>query len=367
MKNHFLHIFLSVASVAALLSCTREVVLSEDAVSDVPIQINTKSGEDKIDLPFRLYFVRSNMFSQIGTEHYSPYFEHYFESMETYNLDKGRFNTNKFYPANYNNVYVSGFAPAMKEDNGDVDNAFDDTVNHGGLLDMTDHHKRVRVNYGSAEYDNSKWAGIAVAGPVVGNTLDPISASEDDVLKFHYATIRVSFRAYKTVNMQNLGIRNVRVIVRPQNVPVSLMWNSNLGAYLPAGDGSRTMEIGLKNNTDNNVILPDIDQNKITNYYYVCREHQDVVVPHMIVNLAVEYYDVNSDNLLSKRLYENVEIPLRDNGGNPVSNVKPGDSYLVTIVFDQDSFEIKGEMEDWQDGGNFNIPVVNPVNHADSQ
>ena len=55
---------------------------------------------------------------------------------------------------------------------------------------------------------------------------------------------------------------------------------------------------------------------------------------------------------------EELEIPLRDTNGQPVVGVEPGESYLVTVTFDQDEFLITAIQQDWEQGGKIPIPIV---------
>lgn len=320
--------------------------------------------------PCKVVMHRSSSLSKIGTSGYKPYFETWFDSIDTWNPSVAKFNTQTAYPSNYDYVTMSGFAPAMENDHGNSPDSED-----GWLLDMTDNYSRIRVNYGSEEYDNSVWEGIAVAGPQVGSSISPYT-DESDALDFHFAAFRVKFRAICSENMTNLGVMDAHVIISPEYVPVSMEWDSNAGTYAPTGNGVRELDALLipKNQNLENIISHDTGDGKPqyaeTDYLYLCKPNSSYVLSALHINLSLTYsrdldtYEESTrfpGRFGTKFGSEDVSVSLNTSEGVPVSSILPGQSYVVTIIFDQDSFTLIGESEDWEDGGNVIIPVPNPV------
>lgn len=376
----------------AMTACVEKIQGPSQAGS---MSLSVKSGGSVYEnLPYRLIFISSSKNEQVGTSGFTPYFEHWFNDDEMdeykYNVQKpndGKYQTGKNYPENYDYVYVSGFAPAAESDDGA---AVAPDFSDGRLLDLCNNYKYVEVNYDNKEYggydgaeydgliyDNGKWEGIASAGPVIGNMLNPFDGEEDE-LKFQHSTFRVRFRAIKSSKMTHLGVQQVDVVVSPQYTPYRLQWDSQALSYFAAGDENvMPYGYGVTLLNEENVPFLYFEKNVFeesnfcrSDYIYFCKENNSQPLPKLHLNLRVVYNSDTDKYGDATRFVKNygvlfgeddVAIDLYDEAGNPVDDIAPGQSYLVTIVLDQDSFSLIGHQEDWQDGGNIVIPVPNPV------
>lgn len=344
----------------AYAGCTsgREEVPGEAPAMSIFTKAPASPLESGTDSPCRVVFIRKDRFGDVGGQGFKPFHEAWFSSMNTYSVANGRYNTMQSYPANNSYVYVSGYAPA------------DEHETSGSLLRMNSTYDNVEVNY-EGDYDNSVWAGIAVADPVRGNAINPF-INDDQVLEFHYATIRLRFRAWKAETMDNVGVYNVKVGIRPEHVPVSLKWDSYVGGYTPQGDGATAMNLDVKRsgNTLGQMYFKEDESNMNwaggdeSHYFYVCRDRKDITVGRLMFDISADYTtDLNYADESKKTHVSKVNVPvyLQDHVDGDVVNILPGDSYLITIIFDLDTFTLVAEEEDWEDGGQLVIPVPNPV------
>lgn len=351
-------------SLLAMVSCNRMDRPQDNFISVSTLA--TKAGPAS-EWPCKVVMHRSTVLDNIGHSGYKPYFETWFESIGTWDPSVGKFNTQTAYPSNYDYVTMSGFAPAMQNDHG---NSQDSEA--GWLLDMYDNYRSIRVNYGSAGYDNSVWENIAIAGPQVGSSISPYK-DERDALDFNYATFRVKFRAICSQNMTNLGVVNAYVEISPDYVPVSIDWHPETGSYYPTGDGNTEIRALLKPDNQDNIIGHDLGHGEpdyaVTDYIYLCKPDSRLALSSLHINLSLQYstdLETYEDSTRfpgqfgTKYGREDVSVPLKTSEGVDVTSILPGQSYVVTIVFDQDSFTLIGEIEDWEDGGNVIIPVPNP-------
>lgn len=105
-------------------------------------------------------------------------------------------------------------------------------------------------------------------------------------------------------------------------------------------------------------------------YIYFCKENNTQPLPKLHLNVSVVYNSDTENYGEATRFIKNygllygeedLAIDLYDQEDNLVDDIAPGQSYLVTMILDQDSFNLIGQEEDWQDGGNVVLPVPNPV------
>lgn len=312
------------------------------------------------DWPCYVVMHKGSAMENIGEEEYEPYFKTWFSSVFDYSPVNGKFNTKLSYPSNYDYVCMSGFSPAMEEDNGDVEDAYP-----GWLLDMCDHYQRIRVNYGGA-YDNSKWEGIASAGPKTGSSISPFK-SDSDALDFHFSAFRVKIRAIRSKNMSSMGVHNVYVTIRSDYVPYSLEWDEDLKTYVPKGKEGNYLQIPLDNGDEYHMISQDLDDGSEPNYavsdiIYLCKSDHAVAMPHIHLDLHAEFTtDTEKYTGGFTRDYPDVQVEVKDSSDRILDDIQPGNSYVITIVFDQDSFTIEGVSEGWEEGGNVNVQIQNPI------
>ena len=353
---------------AAVISCNRNDIPQSELISLSTVATKaTPAGE----WPCMVVMHRSVALDKIGTDGYKPYYETWLPSIDTYSPSNQKWNTQTAYPSNYDYVTMSGFAPAMQDDHGDRVDFTDPT---GWLLDMCNDYKSIRVNYGEEPYDNSVWAGIANAGPKVGSSISPYKNAED-ALDFHYATFRVKFQAICSENMKSLGVMDAKVVIGPEYIPVSLEWDPEAGSYYPKGNSTLVprfealLEPPVANDVNSIPHAPG-DEYAETDYIYLCKSDNSHALPSLHINLDLTYSRDLERYAEGSRFPgkfgtlfggNDVSVELSTPNGDPVTSILPGQSYVVTIVFDQDSFTLKGQSEDWEDGGNVIIPIPNPV------
>lgn len=355
------------AVIAIAVACSRPEQPQTELIS---VGTSVSRAPQVADWPCKVVMHRSTSLGRIGSEGYKPYFETWFGSIDSYLPSVAKYNTQTAYPSNYDYVTMSGFAPAMENDRGSAEDSAE-----AWLLDMCDNYSRVRVNYGDAEYNNTVWQSIAVAGPKVGSSISPYR-DESDALDFHFATFRVKFRAIRSQNMKNLGVMDAHIIMSPEYVPVDIRWDSETGSYFPKGDGSTEIDALLRpaNHNRDNIISQDTgsgeQQYAETDYIYLCKPNSGFALSALHINLSLtysrdtEHYEESSryPGLFGTKFGgEDVSVSLQTPDNVPVTSIQPGQSYIVTIVFDQDSFTLAGISEDWEDGGNVILPILNPV------
>ncbi len=356
---------------AAVISCSHNEISQPELISLSTVATKAAPAGE---WPCMVVMHRSVAVEKIGTDGYKPYYEKWIESIDAYSPSNQKLNTQTAYPSNYDYVTMSGFAPAMQGDRGD---RVDYTAPTGWLLDMCNDYESIHVNYGGKTYDNSVWEGIANAGPKIGSSISPFKNAED-ALDFHFSAFRVKFRAICSENMNSLGVMDAKVVISPEYLPYSLEWDQEAGSYYPKGNNSAVpmLEALLKpaNNNSDNIISHDTGdgdpQYAETDYIYLCKPVSSFSLSSLHINLDLTYsrdietYDPGTRfQVRYGTLYggNDVSVNLFTSDDVPVTSILPGQSYVVTIVFDQDSFTLIGRSEDWEDGGNVIIPIPNPV------
>lgn len=341
-----------VALMVAMVSCVQVERPGGGAEALMAFSASTKSGADMgEDLPTWVVAVKS---MDADRQSIVPFYTHFFGSLSEFSDVDRSFNTHSHYPDNYDQVIVSGFAPATESDTP----GFADRRN-GQLLDLTEGWTVVSVNYGEESYDNSVWQDIAVATAVKGSIMKPISSP----LVYHYATVRLTFQAQRTPNMSYLGVKDVVVTAAPSITPYELKLVD--GAYQAVGK-EVALSIPIVNDVNSSYIAQDIAT--VVDPVYLVLDESHTVNALGPFSVSATYYPIvdgqeDVEGELIVRTYDNVYISdLRDSQGRPVDDISQGDSYRISLLFDQDSFTLSAaRVDDWQEGGNITIPVFNPV------
>lgn len=344
-----------------LAGLTALLLLSASCADDVQVGRSeaicmTTKAPSGDDAPCRILVVRDSDLQRVGAAGYEPYYETWLPSMEEYSGDV--LYTHRAYPSNYDNVHVCGFAPAAEMD----DAAAASSVT---LLDLRDAYGTVAVRYGGG-YDNAVWKDVLTAGPVVGSSLRPLG--EDDLLEFGHSVICVSFRALRSRSMKDLEVMNVRVTFPWESTPYELSFDRRLGGYYAVGREGNELSFPLEYDPVTHMIPLETDGGQAQNYaeagpFYICRDDYGVTMPRLHFALDANYTkDKTFHDEGEARHYDDIAVEVYDSTtGRRVADIRPGHRYVVTILFDQDSFEIMAVEDGWEDGGGFTLSVDNPI------
>lgn len=319
------------------------------------ICMTTKAPEGS-DAPCRILIVRDTDLGHVGTPGYEPYYETWLPSIEKYSDDV--LFTHRAYPSNYDNVHVCGFSPSVELDDADV-------ASSGSLLDLRDGYRTVAVLYDGG-YDNAMWKDVMTAGPIVGSSLKPLG--EEELLEFSHSVISVSFRAMRSRSMKDLEVMNVRVTFPWENTPYELSFDRSLGGYYATGREGNELSFPLEFDPVTHMIPLETDGGQTQNYaeagpFYICRDDYSVTMPRLHFSLDANYTkDKTFHDKGEARHYDDIAVEVYDSTtGRRVSDIRPGHRYVVTVLFDQDSFEVMAVENGWEEGGGFTLSVDNPI------
>ncbi|MCQ2130930.1 MAG: fimbrillin family protein [Bacteroidales bacterium] len=244
------------------------------------------------------------------------------------------YNTRIPYPENNSNVHIFGYAPE-------------------NVLGTTDAWKTLTPAYPGGVYDNSIWEDVLVAGAVSGHLDAPVAES----LTFKHPTSRFRFIAYTEDGMKNYRVRNVTITADASIVPYSLAWSAGDGRWMAR---SRDKEISFKFADNQGVDILGVEEfasdMEMGPYYLLPQDGPDIGP----FTIEATYYIEGDPSSATPHEKTNIYFRITDTSGNPVARINAGEDYLVAIQFRQDSFVLSGmRYEDWEDGGNIVIPIVN--------
>lgn len=337
---------------AILCSCTKQHG-QQQTDGLIRMMISTKAGDETPEgkiLASRLLICTEDRIGSMGQEGFEPYHDLLIDNIYQWN-DKV-FNTYVKYPQDNRTVYLNAVAPAS------ADNSKPDT----GKLYASDNWASFRMNYptddsGNPAYDNSLWGNVVVSNTLHGTLDNQVSGH----MQYHYPSAKFTFSAYKEEKMKNYNVRNVVVSSGAAILPYSLAWNAGNKEYCAFGGASQGISFLFANNDGVDIMgLGEEKAIQMPPFYFLPQENNSIGP----FDIEASYY-VDGDSASTKvHRKSNVWFDIvSDRNGNPVSEIKAGEAYRVIIRFNQDSFDIIGvKCDDWQDGGNVVIPVINETN-----
>lgn len=339
MRRSFAYIM--IAAVWSAISCTGTHEPVQEEHCAIMTATKAAEGEPLADMPCQVFF-------RTGSQMYF--------TLDLDGLENTDYNTGRVYPSSYQTVSACAVAPCSSDGS--------------QILSASGDFSTVNVNYGSKGYDNSLWSVIAGTQAVSASSSRPFTAQRP--LEFTYSAFRVRFQAIRSHNMNHMGVLDTKVVISPEYVPFSLDWDSRSGAYVAKGKSyamAGGLDVPLRSGLANDVILQSSYATS-DGYVYLCKDDYSVAMPKLHINMDVNYStdtDTYAESARFNRKYgslygsQDLTVDLVDKNGNPVTDIRGGQSYVVTIVFDQDSFTLSAELEDWEDGGNIVVPLPNPV------
>ena len=321
----------------------------ESFYPDVPmsVQMFSRGNVGETGSTARLLFWNEEHLPEISTGG-TPYYEcNLPESINDYSEEATVFKTGRYYPQLNTRVYALGFAPSDLE--------------------------QVDVNNYSAYYlpvRNGMDTTVLASNSIVGSSVYVFR----DPMEFCPATTQFVFQAIRSKNMENnLYVRNITIEMPHDAVPNILKWDDDDLCYKAVHDNNLDREDNEKGKIIDNPIDYIGNQLRVDAYAelgvrYLALPAGAESLNGIVVRAELSYlqdFPQGDETVTWYREWpdkanreEELAIPLRDTKGNPVTRVKPGESYLVTITFDHDAFTITAEQQDWIQGGKIPIPII---------
>lgn len=244
------------------------------------------------------------------------------------------YNTGEDYPADGSRVVVMGLCPSV--------------------MTTADSHTTYSLPSGAGLTDV-----LVTPNGVTGSRKQPFGRA----LEFAHAAVRIVLKARRTDNtVGKLYVKNLKLTVPARLVCGGLRWDTGTKQYL-AAPASADLVI---NHSEQ--ILSTEDTQVAVFYLTPCQ------VSDLLTNLSgtggtpglTLTADVAKDINFTIGA-RNANFPIldgnlnfMDQSGNPVTQLKGGESYETTLRFDIDSFTLEGEEKEWEDGGKMIVPVVVP-------
>lgn len=318
----------------AAVSCGRLEPSGADGDGKISVSMETKASflPPSGAIPSRILVATSSDYAGMAANGLAdPYFSCSIDDINQW--DGQLYNTRKPYPDDGSRVYIFGYAP----ENG---------------LTTTDSWKTLRPAYPESVYDNSLWGEILLTSAVSGTIDDPVA----EPLKYQHPVSRFRFLAYKEAGMVNYHVKNVRLTAGAGLAPYSLVWNN--GMWNPQSNGSDSFAFTF-HDANEVTILGRGEENALEMFpYFILPQENNSFGPFTVeATYYIEGDPSSEKNYIKTGLYFQITS---DQSGNPVSRINPGEDYAVLIRFNQDSFTISGvRLDDWEDGGNIIIPIIN--------
>lgn len=347
MKRKTLYIVCGALLCLATLSCSEEQETGGASFPDVPMSVRMFSRAPMEDgAAAQLFFWDETALKDVdkGAE---PFYNCILPGkMSDYNEEPTHFNTDHYYPQLNSRVYALGFSPA------------DMKIVEEGNLGAYYLPKRDGEDITVFASDN-----------IVGSSVYVFH----EALEFRPATTRFVFRAICSKNMyDNVYVRNITIKMPPDAVPNVLRWNVKevcyRADYYPALDRD--------DNPDGKVVsnpivytgsqLSTTDYTELgTRYLALPEEAKALTGITVIAQLSHDMDFPDSGEAVTwwrqwpADHESELSIPLKDLSGNDVKEVKPGQTYLVTITFgNADEFTLTAQEQDWELGETIPVPVL---------
>lgn len=288
------------------------------------------------DVEARLLFWCEDDLSGITAGTAMPYFDCTLTNIDDYNTEK--YNTEKYYPSGNQRVYAAGFSPATL-----------DAVTTSGEVTTTVYNLFRMPNR------NGQDSTVLVSNTIVGSD----SYTFHETLEFAPATARFIFRAIRSENLyQSLYVRHVTVKVQEDFVPNAIQWDDDALSY------KATHVSGL--GVGEHALVYNGPQLSTSSYTTLGVRYLSPFTGSALalasVSVEMSYNPSFPTGEIIDQVWDtsnsSLSVPLLDLEGNAVTAVAAGESYLITIIFDQDEFELVAQEVDWEWGGYVPVSVV---------
>lgn len=322
-------------------ACSQHPVVSDPETplpEDSPMVISVKSGGDT-DPEFTFLFWHQDDFNRgLRDEAGSPVMPYhvanptgqigdYEESAGTTEAGGGQtdYNTGRVYPADYGIAVCTGFAPYDKvmpsKDNDGSQNYFTLSVADGGYTDVM-----VSQNY------------------LEGSSISPFYGN----LEFFHPQIHIEVNAKLAENMAKY-IKDVSLAISGDNIISSLEWNSQLKQYRPTDErSSSSWTSGVMSEYLNKSETKDLGKVLVV----PAPEAENWLMKSL--DLTVSGKIANTDSEVGSDFSMNVTADFSELDGGGLAL---GDSYIISLSFDEDQIEITAVKVPWEEGGNVLAPI----------
>lgn len=247
------------------------------------------------------------------------------DNLESYSTDK--YNTGKEYPKDDKTVYATGYSPASMEH----------TINLQTLT-LTE--------------ENSGKTDVCVASQKIeGKRSVPFNTE----MSFEHTLTMIKFTVERHSTMEGVrDVRNITATIPNTYLPIEWNWNANVEKY----------KLNYKKTASENLIFthPEIITGKNTEelgiaYLMIPPENNGILKN---IHITADILPIDSTKI-ERTIDQTMDIELMMDGSKPaakVSEIKPGEAYIVNILFQQNSFTLIGkQLDNWEQGGMIYIPI----------
>lgn len=209
---------------------------------------------------------------------------------------------------------------------------------------------------------------MAPEAPVTGSATDPFNVP-GKTLRFRHLQSRLRFRAIlKDDFPTDYRVDSVRITVGYKDLAAGIEWNSASQLYKAKANATTSVsfgqngkdldgkeikieqlfvyDTGLINGSDNNTY-------RDLGGVYILPGMSEITIEEISARIYPSSLTANDDKNSYIRRQQNLNIPF-----SQVLN--EGDSWLVTLFFEFDGIELKGQKIEWEKGGNIIIPAPAP-------
>lgn len=342
-----------VALAAAFTACKKGMVSSETISVSTDLISTRADGDVDVTLqPLFLFWTGTNFNSTTATA--PDFFVRTADGViDDYKTTK--YNTKVYYPLYDEVVYANGVAPAPGTDYISF------------APNQTGDYSKFVIN----ETQNPSTYGDDVRGvtdPLVGSaTINGKDSAPLGKLLFKHATTQLFFRAQLAPTMTKF-IDHVQVYIPGTSAAMTIEWNATDKIYEVKGgtttDGYWSGNYWTKNgvNVDN-----DSYRRNQTMAFQLSRESDLragatlIAPPGNSIKVNIKYRQADKSTDFSAGNFHEVTvndflIEFKDASDNAVT-LGAGDSYQITLFFDNYDIELVGKKVAWEDGGFISIPI----------
>lgn len=340
MKTKIQHIILIMWGMVLATGCNSETEQPE--VSAIPMLINATTetradsdGSTSTETPVFLFWRASDM---IGNHYNVAPISPYCVSKPSGAIDNYKetpWDTGYKYPENNLSVLATGYFPQ--------------TLTISG-------------NYATLTIPEPGKTDVMVARTMIeGSSLSPYTYKEDNSLslQFIHAQTRIDFKAIRHLTMKK-RVRNVHITMHEEYLPYQLTWipDEKESRYTVSSsnptqrykiEGAAEQLSAQTSGSDKNA------QSSPIGFIYI-----KPLQAEMKITVRAEMSNYDNFTPLAEVTTE-VTIPLdnipKETGSTETALLQAGDSYEITLVFQEDKIELTGRKLPWEEGGNILIPL----------
>lgn len=247
------------------------------------------------------------------------------DNLESYNIDKDKFNTGKEYPKDNSTVYATGYSPASMER----------TSNAETITLSEDHSGKTDV--------------CVASGKIEGKRSVPFNAE----MTFEHTLTKIYFTVERHSTMVGIrDVRNITATIPNAYLPIEWNWESSTGKYVL--NGSKTAKDDLIF-THPDIINATNTEELGTAYLMMPTGKNDGTLKD--IRLTADLL-LTTSSKVERTIDEKMNIQLYDEDGAKVSEIKPGEAYIVNILFQQNTFTLTArQLNKWEQGGLIYVPI----------